>query len=347
MKKVLIGISGGVDSSVAALLLKKQGYEVVGLTFVFTDEFDTADAISVCEKIGIKHYIVDYRKEFKETVIDSFINDYKRGITPNPCVLCNKEVKFNFLYQKMLEYDCDYIATGHYAKIIDSKLYKSSDLNKDQTYFLAQLSHEKLKKLLLPLEGITKDQVREIARKHNLINADRKDSTDVCFITSSFKDYMNNKSNNKKGHIVNIDTNEIIGEHNGLTYYTIGQRRGLDIGGNNDRMFVVGKNIDKNILYVALGSNNDYLISDSCIIDNVNFNITERPSKCSAKFRYRSQEYPVTLEYLDDKKILVKYDKIKSITPGQACVLYSSDKCIGGGTIKTICKDNKKIWYIL
>lgn len=347
MKKVVVGISGGVDSSVAALLLKQQGYEVVGITFIFTDDFDTLDAVKVCEKLNIEHHIVDYRDEFKKNIIDRFINDYNSGITPNPCVICNKEVKFNFLYQKMLEYECDYIATGHYAKVIDGNLYKSEDLNKDQTYFLAQLSSKQLNRLLLPLEGITKDKVREIARENNLINADKKDSTDVCFITNSFKDYMNDKVISKDGDIVDIDTNKVLGKHKGLTKYTIGQRRGLDIGGSSDRVFVVGKNVEKNILYVALGETNDYLMSDSCIIDTVNFNCSERPIKCTAKFRYRAVEYPVELEYLDDNEILVKYEKIKSVTPGQACVFYDGDKCIGGGIIKTVCKDNEKIWYIL
>jgi len=347
MKKVVVGISGGVDSSVAALLLKNQGYEVIGLTFVFTDSFDTSDSIKVCESLGIKHYIIDYRDEFKNTVIDSFINDYNNGITPNPCVLCNKEVKFNFLYKKMLEYECDYIATGHYAKIVDGSLYRSADLNKDQTYFLAGLNHEQLSKLLLPLEGITKEKVREIAKENNLINADKKDSTDICFITSNFKDYMDDKIMSREGDIVDIETNKTIGRHNGLTKYTIGQRKGLNIGGSSDRIFVVGKNIQSNILYVALGDKNEYLMSDSCIINNVNFNCSERPSKCTAKFRFRAPDYPVELEYLDNGEVLVKYDEIKSVTPGQACVFYIDDKCIGGGIIKTVCKDNKKIWYIL
>ena len=347
MKKVVIGMSGGVDSSVAAILLKKQGYEVIGVTFIFTNDFDTSDAVKVCEKLDIEHHIVDYREEFKSVVIDSFINDYKRGITPNPCVLCNKEVKFNFLYQKMLEYNSDYIATGHYARIIDGKLYKSEDLNKDQTYFLAQLSKGQLSKLLLPLEGITKDEVRQIARENDLVNADRKDSTDVCFITSTFKDYMADKLCSKGGDIVEISTNKAVGKHVGLNKYTIGQRRGLDIGGTNDRMFVVGKNLENNILYVALGADNDYLKSDSCIIDTVNFNIDERVTTCTAKFRYRGPEYPVTLKYLDNNEIVVKYSDVKAVTPGQACVLYQGDKCIGGGIIKTVCEDNEKIWYIL
>lgn len=339
MKKVIIGMSGGVDSSVSAVLLKEQGYEVIGLTFVFTDDFDSSDAISVCQKLNIEHHIVDYRDEFKRVVIDSFINDYNRGITPNPCVLCNKEIKFNFLYKKMLEYDCDYIATGHYAKIVDGKLYKSEDLNKDQTYFLAQLSSEQLNRLILPLEGITKEEVREIARNNDLINADRKDSTDVCFITSSFKEYMSDKLDNKEGNIVLIDTNRVIGKHDGLTKYTIGQRKGLNIGGASDRMFVVDKDLVNNILYVGLGDDNKHLYSNNCILEKVNFNVSERPNKCLARFRYRAPLYEVELEYLDNDEILVKYDNIKSVTAGQACVFYDGEQCLGGGIIKTVdCK---------
>ena len=158
---------------------------------------------------------------------------------------------------------------------------------------------------------------------------------------------MSDKVIASEGNIVDINTQKVIGKHSGLTKYTIGQRRGLNIGGTNDRMFVVGKNLEKNILYVALGEDNDYLFSDSCIIDRVNFNIPERPINCKAKFRYHAPDYPVGLEYLDNGDVLVKYDKIKAVTPGQACVFYDGDKCIGGGIIKTVCKENKKIWYIL
>lgn len=347
MKKVIVGMSGGVDSSVAALLLKEQDYEVVGITFVFTDEFDSTDAVKVCEKLNIEHHIIDYRDEFKEKIINTFINDYNRGITPNPCVLCNKEVKFNFLYQKMFEYNCDYIATGHYAKIIDGKLYRSEDLNKDQTYFLAQLTSEQLSKLLLPLEGVTKDKVRQIALENDLVNANKKDSTDVCFITSNFKDYMSDKLTNKEGDVVNLDTNTVIGKHSGLTKYTIGQRKGLNIGGSTDRLFVAGKNLDKNILYVAMRDDNEYLYSDSCVVDKVNFNSEIKPTKCTAKFRYRANDYPVEIEYINDTEMLVKYDKVKAVTPGQACVLYLDEQCIGGGVIKEVRKNNKKIWYLL
>ena len=347
MKRVVVGISGGVDSSVTAILLKKDGYEVVGVTFKFTDDFDANDAVKVCERLNIEHHIIDYTKEFKEAVVDKFINDYKNGLTPNPCILCNRQVKFNYLYKAMLDLNCDYMATGHYAKVIDGRLYKSVDLNKDQTYFLCEITKEQLNKVLFPLEGISKDVVRNIALEHNLINANKKDSTDVCFITGKFKDYIMDKINNNKGFVIDVETSKIIGEHNGLNRYTIGQRKGLGIGGTKDRMFVVGKDTKKNILYIALGDTNDYLISDSCIVTSVNWLSDIKIDKCTSKFRYRQEETEVEIEWLNDTEVLVKYPQgVKSVTPGQACVFYNEDECLGGGIIKEVRKDNKKLWYL-
>lgn len=346
-KKILVGMSGGVDSSVAAVLLLEQGYEVVGLTFKFTEDFDCNDAVKVCEKLGIEHHILDYRDIFKEIVINKFIGDYNSGITPNPCILCNREVKFNFLYQNMLKYDCDYIATGHYAKVIEGSLYKSADLNKDQTYFLAQLTNEQLSHLILPLEGISKDVVREKARLCGLEVADKKDSTDVCFITNKFREYMADKLDNKIGDVVNVETGDVVGKHNGLKSYTIGQRKGLNIGGCQDRMYVVGKDINKNILYVALGDKSDYLVSTSCLLSNINLINKDKIKKAKAKFRYRQEEVDVEIDYVNDEEIIVNYpDGVKSVTPGQACVFYNDDECLGGGLIKEVRKDNKKLWYL-
>ena len=347
MKKVVVGISGGVDSSVAAILLQKQGYEVIGVTFRFTEDFDSSDAINVCEKLGIEHHILDYREVFKEKVIDKFISDYNQGLTPNPCVLCNRFIKFNFLYDSMIKYNADYFATGHYAKVIDKKLYKSVDLNKDQTYFLCNITKEQISKVLFPLEGIDKTKVREIAEEYDLINASKKDSTDVCFITSAFKDYIKDKINSKKGPVINVQTNEIIGEHDGLNRYTIGQRRGINIGGSEDRMYVVGKDIENNILYIALGDDNEYLISTSCILENVNLFGDIKFTECNAKFRYRQEESLVKLNWLNDTSVEVIYEQgIKSVTPGQACAFYLGEECLGGGIIKEVRKDNEKLWYL-
>lgn len=347
MKRVVVGISGGVDSSVAAVLLQKQGYEVVGVTFKFIDNFDDTDAKAVCDKLNIEHHTIDYRDIFKEKVIDRFINDYNEGITPNPCFICNRFVKFNFLYDAMKEFNCDYFATGHYAKIKNGKLYKSVDLNKDQTYFISNVKKEQLNHVLFPLEGIDKAKVREIALENGLINASKKDSTDVCFINDNFRSYMDENIKNIAGDVVDVESLEVIGKHDGLNKYTIGQRKGLNIGGNKDRIFVVGKDLEKNILYIASGDNNDFLLTDSALIENVNWISDKKVDSCMAKFRYRQQENEVKLEFLDDNKLRVYYpQKIKSVTPGQAAVFYLDNECLGGGVIKEVYKDNKKVWYL-
>ena len=367
-KKVVIGMSGGVDSSVAAILLKEQGYDVIGLFMrnwdssvnndylgnpdlnsdICPQEKDYNDAIKVCEKIGIPLHRVDFVKEYWDYVFTYFLDELKKGRTPNPDIMCNKYIKFDYFIKEAKKLGADYIATGHYAKMENGYLCRSKDTNKDQTYFLSQLSREQLQNVIFPLGDITKDKVREIAKKYDLVTASKKDSTGICFIGErNFKEFLKNYLPNQKGKIVNIETNEVLGEHIGLMYYTIGQRRGLDIGGNNERLFVVGKDLNKNILYVALGEDNEYLYSNSCIIDNINFNCEIRPKTCTAKFRYRAKDYPVELEYLDNQEILVKYDNIKSVTPGQACVLYDGNKCIGGGIIKEVRKNNEKLWYLL
>ncbi len=368
MKKVIIGISGGVDSSVAAILLKEQGYEIEGLFMrnwdaslnndingnptlnnnICPQEQDYNDALEVCKKLDIKLHRIDFVKEYWDYVFTYFLDELKKGRTPNPDIMCNKYIKFDYFIKEAKRLGADYIATGHYANIKDGQLMRAKDQNKDQTYFLSQLSREQLKDVLFPIGDLDKSEVREIAKKYDLVTAEKKDSTGICFIGErNFKQFLTNYLPNQPGDVVNIDTNEVIGKHVGLMYYTIGQRRGLDIGGTKEKMFVVGKNLDKNILYIALGDDNDYLLSDSCIIDTVNFNCDLRPTKCTAKFRYRQIDHAVELEYLDNGEILVKYDNVKSVTPGQACVFYKDDLCIGGGMIKEVRKDNQKLWYLL
>ncbi len=337
MKRVVVGMSGGVDSAVTAVLLKNEGYHVIGLTMLLTDGFEYEDAKKVCKVLGIEFHLLDLRDKFKEIIKDRFLNDYKNGLTPNPCVLCNKYIKFGLMYDEMFKYNADYIATGHYAVIKDGKLYKAADKNKDQSYFIYNLTKEQLNKVLFPLADYTKDEVRKLALKFNLPVASKKESTDVCFIgKGGFKEYIKENMKSMPGDIINIDTGEILGKHNGLMYYTLGQRRGLNVGGTEDRLFVAKKDLDNNILYVAMGNENDYLVSYECIIDNVNL-LSDLPNECMAKFRYRQEDNKVFVSKLENGNLLVKYPEgVKSVTPGQACVLYNGDECLGGGIISEV-----------
>ncbi|MBQ2640166.1 MAG: tRNA 2-thiouridine(34) synthase MnmA [Bacilli bacterium] len=367
MKKVVIGMSGGVDSSVAAIILQKQGYEVIGLFMrnwdsladgelegaptteqgICPQEVDYEDAKKVCEKLNIKLYRKDFIKEYWDYVFTYFLDELKKGRTPNPDIMCNKYIKFDMFKEEAEKLGADYIATGHYARLEDDKLLRGVDDNKDQTYFLSQVSKEQFENVLFPIGDMKKKEVRKIAEEYDLVTADKKDSTGICFIGErNFRSFLSNYLPNQPGDIVNIDTNEVVGKHVGLMNYTIGQRRGLNIGGTPDRMFVVGKDLDKNILYICTG-NEEYLISDSCIINEINYLGDKKITKCTAKFRYRSKDVDVELEWLDNDEILVKYPQgFKSVTPGQACVLYNGEECLGGGIIKEVRKNNEKIWYL-
>ncbi len=367
MKRVVVGMSGGVDSSVSAIILKNMGYEVVGLFMrnwdslvnndikgnptlnenICTQEQDYNDAKKVCEDLGIELHRVDFVKEYWDYVFTYFLDELKKGRTPNPDVMCNKYIKFDLFKKEALKLKADYIATGHYARLIDGNLYKGIDSNKDQTYFLAQLTNEQLENVLFPVGDLEKSEVRKIASEYGLITAEKKDSTGICFIGERhFREFLSNYLPNKPGKIINIETNEVMGDHIGLMHYTIGQRRGLNVGGTEDRMFVVGKDLDKNVLYVAIGDDNEYLYSDSCIIDNLVINYEEELKECSAKFRYRSNDVKVSITKLNDDELLVSYDKVKSVTPGQVCALYIDDRCIGSGIIKEVRKNNEKLWYL-
>ena len=366
--KVVIGMSGGVDSSVAAYLLQKEGYEVIGLFMrnwdasinndimgnptinnnICPQEQDYNDALDVCDKLGIPLHRIDFVKEYWDYVFTYFLDELKKGRTPNPDIMCNKYIKFDLFIKEAKRLGADFIATGHYARKEGDYLLRGVDNNKDQTYFLSQLNKEQLTNVLFPVGDLNKDDVRKIAEEIDLSTARKKDSTGICFIGErNFKEFLKNYLPNQKGDIVNIDTNEKIGEHIGLMYYTIGQRRGLDVGGTEKKLFVVGKDLTKNILYVALGEDNEYLYSDSCIVEEVNFNCELRPSECTAKFRYRQKDNDVKIEYLDNGELLVRYNNVKSVTPGQACVFYVGEKCIGGGIIKEVRKNDKKLWYLL
>lgn len=366
-KKVVVGMSGGVDSSVSAILLQKQGYEVIGLfmrnwdsladgeldgpttsTGQCPQEADYDDAKAVCDKLGIPLYRKDFVKEYWDYVFTYFLDELKNGRTPNPDIMCNKYIKFDMFAKEARKLGADYIATGHYARMNNGHLLRGIDSNKDQTYFLSQVSKKQLENVLFPVGDMEKKDVRKIAEEYDLITAKKKDSTGICFIGErNFKNFLKNYLPNQPGDVINIDTNEVIGKHIGLMNYTIGQRKGLNIGGTKDKMFVVGKDLEKNILYICLGEDNDYLISTSCLVDNINYLGDEKLENVTAKFRYRQEDIPVHLEWLENGEILVRYDQgVKSVTPGQACVFYNKEECLGGGIIKEVRKNDKKLWYL-
>ena len=374
-KKVMIGLSGGVDSAVAAYLLIQQGYEVAGGFMRNWDSFanndflgnptvnddicpqekDYLDAKEVADKLGIPLFRIDFVKEYWDYVFTYFIEEYKKGRTPNPDIFCNKYIKFETFRKFAFENGYDLIAMGHYAKkvTIDNVNYmmKSFDKNKDQTYFLSQINYEQLSDTLFPLGDIDKQEVRRIASELNLNVASKKDSTGVCFIGErNFKQFLNNYLPAKRGIIVDVVTNQKVGEHDGVLYYTLGQRKGLGIGGIKGidavSWFVVAKDVNKNILYVAQGDDNEYLLSDRAIIRNINWINKEKPSgdiKVGVKFRYRQNDNPVTLRFIDDDTIELIYDNpVKSVTPGQAAVFYKDDVCLGGGLIDQIFYKGKE-----
>ena len=355
--KVVVGISGGVDSSVAALLLQKQGYEVIGLFMrnwdssinndylgnpnldhsICPQEEDYNDAKAVCEKLHIPLYRVDFVKEYWDYVFTYFLDELKKGRTPNPDVMCNKYIKFDLFVKEALKLGADYIATGHYARIKDGNLLRAIDLNKDQTYFLAYVSREKFSNVLFPIGELEKPLVRKIALENGLITAKKKDSTGICFIGErNFTKFLENYLPNQPGDIIDIETKEKVGEHIGLMYYTIGQRKGLHLGGNHEKSYVAKKDLDHNILYVARGDENRYLYSSKAIIEAFNFLTDERPSSCTCKFRYRSKDVPIQVEYLDNGDLALTYEQAKAVTPGQFCCLYQGDICLGGGIIKEV-----------
>lgn len=368
MKKVVIGMSGGVDSSVAAYILQKQGYKVIGLFMrnwdslvnndisgnpnlnnnICPQEQDYNDALEVCKKLNIPLHRVDFVKEYWDYVFKYFLDELEKGRTPNPDLMCNKYIKFDLFKKEAEKLGADYVATGHYARIIGNRLCRAVDLNKDQTYFLAQVSEEHLKNVLFPIGDLIKPEVRKIADELNLVTAKKKDSTGICFIGErNYQKFISNYLKPNPGDIIDIDTMKVIGTHSGLMNYTIGQRRNVGISGNSEKHFVVGKDVKKNILYVAFGEDSKYLYSDSCVVDNVNYLCQTRHTFCTAKFRYRGEDHEVILEYLDNNEILVKYpSKVKAVTPGQACVFYLGEQCLGSGIIKTVMNNGEKLWYL-
>ena len=368
--RVVVGMSGGVDSSVSAYLLKQQGYDVVG---VFMKNWDDTDDSGVCtatedfedvkrvaDKIGIPYYSINFEKEYWNKVFEYFLSEYKRGRTPNPDIMCNKEIKFKSFLDFAMKLDADYIAMGHYAKTVTDKngvvhMMRPKDGNKDQTYFLSQVTQEQLKKAIFPLADLSKPQVRMIAEQAGLATAKKKDSTGICFIGErNFKNFLSEFLPAMGGNIVTSD-GRIVGKHSGLMYYTIGQRSGLGLGGNQSSCapwFVVGKNLQKNELIVEQGYDSDLLYASSLDASEVSF-FTGLPSNdttihCTAKFRYRQPDVAVTMNYNKaNNTVHVEFDELaRAVTPGQAIVFYDGEECLGGAIIDKAYRGNHQLQLI-
>ncbi|GIO87924.1 tRNA-specific 2-thiouridylase MnmA [Paenibacillus faecis] len=355
--RVVVGMSGGVDSSVTALLLKQQGYDVIGIfmkNWDDTDEFgyctaeaDAEDVRRVCEQIDIPYYTVNFEKEYYDKVFAYFLDEYKRGRTPNPDVMCNREIKFGEFLNKALDLGADYVATGHYARVVEEagvyKLLRGVDNNKDQTYFLNALNQEQLSKAMFPIGHLPKPEVRRLAEEAGLYTAKKKDSTGVCFIGErNFREFLSHYLPAKSGDMVDIVSGEIKGRHDGLMYYTLGQRQGLGIGGSGtgEPWFVAEKDLERNILYVVQGDQHPSLYSTGLTASGVNWiagqdQLPQGPFKCTAKFRYRQPDQGVTVTAREDGTLFVQFDEPqKAITPGQAVVFYDGEVCLGGGIIE-------------
>ncbi len=352
MPRAIIAMSGGVDSSVAALLMKEKGYDIIGVTLKLhalksSDELscctsqDISDAKAVCDRLGIEHRVIDFESNFKEYVIDRFVSSYINGGTPNPCIDCNRFIKFSKMLEIAEEEGFDYIVTGHYARVCYDEntdrylLKKGIDENKDQSYVLYSLTQDVLRRLKLPLGELSKDKVRELATKFSLDNADKKDSQDICFVSDGkYADFISEytKKNFPDGDFVDLKGN-ILGRHKGIIRYTIGQRRGLNLS-LPQSMYVCKKDIDSNTVTLCL---NDELFSSELYADDVNLiSIKElkEPMKLSAKIRYKHKEASATLYPCDGKKVRLVFDEPqRAITKGQAVVMYIGDTVVGGGTI--------------
>lgn len=356
--KVVVGMSGGVDSSVTAYLLKEQGYDVIGIFMKNWDEKDEAgvctaeedyeDVRRVSAQLDIPYYTVNFTKEYWDRVFSYFLDEYKKGRTPNPDVMCNKEIKFKAFLDHALKLGADYIATGHYARVdyIDGeyKLLRGLDNNKDQTYFLCTLGQYQLSKSMFPIGHLNKSEVRTIAEREGLITAGKKDSTGICFIGErDFDKFLDNYLPAQSGDIMTLD-GKVLGRHTGLMHYTLGQRKGLGIGGigSGEPWFVVDKDLKKNVLYVVQGEKHPMLYSNGLMASDLSW-VSDKPKEksfeCTAKFRYRQPDNDVSVYLTDDNKCEVIFKKPqKAITPGQAVVFYNGEECLGGGMIDSIIR---------
>ncbi len=348
--KIVVGVSGGVDSAVAALLLKQRGHEITGLFMKNWEEDDTAEhcsaaedleaARATCECVGIPLRTVNFATEYWDHVFAYFLDELRAGRTPNPDVLCNQEIKFKAFLEHALALGAERIATGHYARIEDTggrlRLLKARDDAKDQSYFLHAIGQNELSKALFPLGELAKTEVRRIARAAGLPNHGRKDSTGICFIGErDFKEFLARYLPAQPGEICTLN-DELKGRHDGVMYYTVGQRHGLGIGGPGKPWYVVGKNLECNVLYVAQGEDHPALYSRSLTASKLHWIGGTPPSggRLSAKTRYRQPDQPCTLIEFTNHGIRVEFDTPqRAVTPGQSVVFYDGEECLGGGAI--------------
>lgn len=365
-KKVILGMSGGVDSSVSALLLKEAGYEVIGLFMknwnesdedgVCTTIDDSQDARMVAEQLNIPFYSINFEEEYWDRVFTYFLDEYKKGRTPNPDIMCNQEIKFSAFLDYALKIEGDYIAMGHYAQVEERNgefhLLRGMDNNKDQSYFLSRIGQEALSKTLFPIGHLDKEEVRKIASENNLYTAKKKDSTGICFIGErNMDEFLDRYLLSSPGDFIDVGGKKV-GRHSGLIHYTLGQRKGIGIGGlgSGEPWYVVGKNMKENIVYLAQGSEHPALYSRSMIGESPTWILGKAPAKtfkCTAKFRYRQPDVPVTVKVLDNGKLHIKYDKpVKAVTPGQAAVLYDGELCLGSSIIESIEALEEKYGYL-
>tara|TARA_Y100000389_G_scaffold202693_1_gene248779 strand:+ start:11 stop:1090 length:1080 start_codon:yes stop_codon:yes gene_type:complete len=355
-KKIIVGMSGGVDSSITAVLLKQSGYDVSGLFMKNWEEDDSDDAcnskrdyddaLRISKKLGIKLSMVNFSDKYWDLVFKRFINELNQGLTPNPDIYCNKEIKFNYFMNYALSLGCDKVATGHYAMIKgnepDLTLNIPKDRSKDQTYFLYMLNQSIMKNLLFPLQDIDKNEVKNIAKDFDLSIYQKKESMGICFIgKKDFSSFIKKYINTKHGNICDED-GYVLGEHDGLFNYTIGQRKGIRVGGNKNYSekpwFVINKDIDQNKLIIS--QDEDRLIALGKVeLKNMSW-VRSQPSenlKCKARFRHGGKLIPVNITKDDNKYYLDMLDGERAITPGQSAVLYNGDECIGGGIISSVC----------